>query len=722
MKNLPPEVNESTIDIFVVSVSDTVVPLFTEHLESKGYRVTVFADTTCLLATLKTGKPNLLICDSTASGNEVFEICRRIKEDDDFWVIPILILTDASMLSDIFHVLDCNADNFIPLPVDLPFALSVIESMIRTPVEQQIPDPINAQFGIHHDDRIYSVAANRRKLLEFLLSSFEIAVNKSSELSMVRTEFQALSESVKYLEDRFAEQTRFIDAIKAALHQKEQKISTLSGEVEEKKRLLEQKTRKAVIVPYDDNLRALFQEKKDFGTSSCSEINTFIQQISKLSNEIDTTKKNLDTVQEELEQEKIHCTSLECTLDLLGQQKESVEKSHRLLTEEHVQLRSAFEAERNRVISAEQELKTVMQAKTQADQELILVINDFNEKKNQQAADLNRLKSELEMEVSRRISAENQLGSLRQDKEQSESLLRSSTDALQDQLDDLQVQLESTRTALENEENTTKLLKENLAEIVAENEKTRKKEKEDLESDKEIFIQQKHDFDEATAMLKVLERNLKAVKIQNKALVDELNLANQRRPQSDHQVRMLADELRKVRTALDAERNHHQAEVKSSETSKQTIRSTEQDLRIPVEERYKLNELIENERKLRVLSEDKSKSAIEEQKHPEEELRAIAEGQTCVNIQSFSSGETAEIKEEKGQDCMVKDADIPVIAGSPSQVPDIQTPDTQKSPVSVHKLTSSKPSYQITEVSQKAVTDIIDIFNDEDVIEEDNLL
>lgn len=367
------------------------------------------------------------------------------------------------------------------------------------------------------------------------------------------------------------------------------------------------------------------------------------------------------------------------------------------------------------------ELKTVLQAKTQSDLELARAINDFNEAKNQQAADLNWLKNEREMEISRRVSAENQLESLRQGKEQSESLLQSSAAALKDQLDDLRVQLETTRTALAKEENATKLLKENLAEIAAENERTRIREKEELESDKAALIKQKHDLDEATATLKTFEKNLNAVKIQNKTLVDKLNLANQRKSQSDQQVRMLADDLKKARAALDSERSHHQAGEKSIETLKQIKQRTEQDLCTSVEGRDTLNHLLKNERKLRVLSEDKSKPAIEEQKHPEQELRAVAEEPTCVGKHAFSTGEPDEIKEEKGEESIVKDAEISVIAGSPSQAPAIlPTPDTQKSSVSAHGPASFKPAFQITEVSHEAVTDIIDILGDDESVEEDN--
>ena len=394
MNDPPSDGNESIIDIFVLSVNETVVPLFTEHLEKKGYRVTLFTDGTYLLETIRTGKPNLLICDTTTLDEEGFEVCRQIKADDDFWVIPVLILTSASTLTDLLHVLDCNADNFIPHPFDLSYSLSIIESMLGTPVERQTPDQIKTQFKISHDDRIYVVAANRRKLLEFLLSSFEIAVNKSVELSHIKTELQTLSESAIHLEDCVTEQTRVIDTTKATLQQKEQKISSLTHEVEEKKKLLVQKTdeidqleekldhHKALLTTYDANIRTLIQEKKDTETSYCSELETLRQQISELSNEADTTKTSLDTVQGELDEEKIHCTSLECTLELLVQQKELAEKSLRSITEEHEHLKSAFEAEKNRAASSEQELRTALQAKTQSEQELALIITGLSLRQN----------------------------------------------------------------------------------------------------------------------------------------------------------------------------------------------------------------------------------------------------------------------------------------------------------------------------------------------------
>ncbi len=229
MNEPPLDRNESMIDIFVLSISESIAPQLTEHLEEKGYRITLFSDSTRLLEILREGKPNLLICDTTTV-EDGFEVCRRIKADSDLWVIPVLIFTSASTLADLLNVLDCNADNFLAYPSDLPYRLSLIDTMLSTPVERQTPELIKTQFKINHDDRIYVVSASRRKILEFLLSSFEIAVNKSSELSELKLEIQRLTESAETLEESVTEHTCVIDLLNATIKQKDQKIVALSSE------------------------------------------------------------------------------------------------------------------------------------------------------------------------------------------------------------------------------------------------------------------------------------------------------------------------------------------------------------------------------------------------------------------------------------------------------------------------------------------------------------
>ena len=64
---------ESTPDIFILSENTSVVPLLTEHLEDRGYKVTLFTDGKTLLEALTPKKPDLLIGDITTLDKEAFE-------------------------------------------------------------------------------------------------------------------------------------------------------------------------------------------------------------------------------------------------------------------------------------------------------------------------------------------------------------------------------------------------------------------------------------------------------------------------------------------------------------------------------------------------------------------------------------------------------------------------------------------------------------------------
>ena len=188
MDDPPSEGNERVAEIFIVSSDETVTVPLKEHLEQTDHQVTVLTDDAQLNEILPARKPSLLIV--TVQQGEGYEFIRRIKADDDLWAIPVLVLTTASTMEALLQVLASNADNFIAPPYNSPDHLSLIEDMIATPVERPTPAILNKQFRVREDDQTYVVTATSRKLLEYLLSSFEIVAGKSSELSSATSNFR----------------------------------------------------------------------------------------------------------------------------------------------------------------------------------------------------------------------------------------------------------------------------------------------------------------------------------------------------------------------------------------------------------------------------------------------------------------------------------------------------------------------------------------------------
>ena len=603
MNEPPLDRTESVIDIFVLSISESLGPQLTEHLEDKGYRVTVFSDSKRLLETLGEGKPNLLICDATTV-EDGFEVCRRIKADSDLWVIPVLIFTGASTLADFLYVLDSNADNFLAYPSDLPYRLSLIESMLTTPVERQTPDLIKTQFKINHEDRIYVVAASRRKILELLLSSFEIAVNKSSDLSELKREVQRLTELTETLEESVTEHTCVIDLLNASIKQKEQKIAALTSEGGEKARTLVQKTEeirrlaaeldaeKALVATGNEKIGSIIREKEEIESFHSSEIDAVRQQVAGLLTQIDTTQTRLTAVQREYEEEKTHGLSLEGTLEEVIAQKDLAEKTlhtlipeheqlksvfeeektHRIslegtlqevvaqkdqaektlhtLVPEHEQLKSAFEAGMNRAVSAEQEIQVIRQVKAQTEQDLTQKITDLDMALRQRDADLTLLKEELETEKKERISGEELVRSLTQEREQSELSLQSVISDLRGQLNGIQEENTSAADALETKESIIQSLEKNLAESVADKEKT----DENLRANQVLYdaalTQLNQALADATGIRSALESDLAATKRQNLEYTEVLGQTTRDKELSGQQVYTLTGELDQAKEAL----------------------------------------------------------------------------------------------------------------------------------------------------------------------------
>ncbi len=468
--------NENVIDIFVLCASETEAPLNTEHLEQKGYQVTLFSDTAHLFETLRYGKPNLLICDSHTLGEDAFETCRKIKADNDLWMIPVLIMTRASSLSDLLFVLDCNADNFIAYPYDASYLHSLIEGMLQTPVERPTPEQIKTQFKIQHDEHLFVVTADRRKLLEFLLSSFEIAVNKSDELSRARSENHDLRQVIVKADEVAGEQARAIGILNSTVRQKEEALSALTDEVRDKASqvaelnrekeffIKEREADKNLIGEAEDRIRVLIHEKEEAERIHSTEAGELNQRLAATSEECATAKSDLEATREALEQETSLRTGVEATLAELVSQKEQLERSLRAATLECEQVKSACSAEQNRASAAEQENKSLILAKAQSEQDLTRIIDELKEKARQQAGELITLREEQAAGRDQVRSLEDRLAALAAEKEAAETGLVKAADDLRHELEGLTATCDTSRAALEEKTKSASELEQALTE------------------------------------------------------------------------------------------------------------------------------------------------------------------------------------------------------------------------------------------------------------------
>jgi DNA-binding response OmpR family regulator/predicted nucleic acid-binding Zn-ribbon protein len=551
--NAPPsEGSESTIDIFVLSKNQTEVPARMAPLEQKGYIVTLFDDPPTLIESLHTGKPNLLICD-TLSFPEAYDLCRHIKDDNDLWVIPILILTGASDLADLLHILDCNADNFIAYPYETDYLLSLVDGMLSTPVERQTPDQIKTQFKIQHDDRIFVVTADRRKLLEFLLSSFEIAVGKSHDLSRATDEIHVLSDDVNRLGMFVDGQKQTVEELTSSLRGKERENRVLEQTRSEHEQALLDKTAeierltrdlgtdKELLSAAEDQLRTLIRDKEESERRSGTEITDLRRQVASLSAELGTATAALQESRDAHMFEKSGRDEALASLAACAQEKDLAETSVRALTLENEQVRLSLAAEESRAVAAEQETRAVLLAKSESEQDLTALINELKETAKQQVAELHRQKEETGEGKNRILNLEIQLGNLKTEKEHAESVLRSTAERLEQELAGARERLDTAEATL-----TEKAI--------------------EIENQSVSYHGILDEYTRTGSELQAVSENLRAVQqaLQEKEreierLTESYNGITEERDKTGSELQVLTRELSTVQHALDEEKERHRA-------------------------------------------------------------------------------------------------------------------------------------------------------------------
>jgi len=615
----------NAIDVYILCRDERDSLEISGQLAPQGYRVTLFSDSAELIDTLRAGKPNLLICDATGPGHDGYEVCREIKSDSDLWRIPILLITGVSGLGDLLGVLDSNADNFIARPYDPQYLFSLVEMLLSSPVEKPDPEKIRTQFKIHHDDRDYVIMADRRKLLEFLLSSFEIAVDRAGELGQAQTALESLKAT---LERRVADRTSELgtetarlqmlvngkiheieDAAKAQAALKKE-IEGLNSRLDDRERVIathrEENTRltqdlestRARLAEAEDTVRTLGTEKDELEQALRGDAES-------LNRDLGQTRKELEEAKKALSDQTAQRAALEGQLAELTHDHQDAQKTLNASSIEIGQLKSTLAAEKNRAESAEVEVKTILQEKARSEQELRSMVEDITERAKQQSQECLRLADVLEAEKAQRAAADQQCSTLIQEaaKKEAASAAEKSTlvehhEALQQKYDALtesfgaerqkcaSLEAELARITEERDETAGKLqsLQDELRTAVAAGEEERHQrmvaESSAAETttakDREVQVLNseiatlRDELERARSDYTQTRQQLDAAMDMHKGLKDELAAAALAGAQADKLARSAASETEQIREELETERRlHRAAEEKLAEISRE---------------------------------------------------------------------------------------------------------------------------------------------------------
>ena len=165
-------------------------------LAREGYVVSAVKDGSAGLVKMREAPPDLVISDIIMPEMDGFELCRNIRADGRLGSITVILLTSLTDPRDVIRAVQCGADQFLTKPYDESHLLATIGHLLD---DRNLREREEKQSGIEISYRgeEYSIASNRRQILNLLLSTYETAMSKNLDLIRTQEELKSLNDDLE---------------------------------------------------------------------------------------------------------------------------------------------------------------------------------------------------------------------------------------------------------------------------------------------------------------------------------------------------------------------------------------------------------------------------------------------------------------------------------------------------------------------------------------------
>jgi signal transduction histidine kinase len=180
-------VPENDVDVLIVEDSATQAQRLEYILQQRGYRVRHAPDGRAALEMVQQWKPHVVVSDVVMPEMDGYELCRRIKTDPDTADIPVILVTTLSDPADVIRGLECRADNFILKPYDEQYLLSRLQFILLNRQMRKV-EQSGLAVEIFFQGRTHVITADRLQILNLLLSTYEVAIQRNRELTRAEEE------------------------------------------------------------------------------------------------------------------------------------------------------------------------------------------------------------------------------------------------------------------------------------------------------------------------------------------------------------------------------------------------------------------------------------------------------------------------------------------------------------------------------------------------------
>jgi CheY-like chemotaxis protein len=186
--------------ILVVEDSLTQAESLRLVLEAEGFEVLVAWDGQSALEALANAKFDLVLSDVLMPGMSGYDLCRQIKSDPNLRSTPFVVLTQLNDPLDVLQGLESGADNFLIKPIDAPYLLNRIRTVLANAGAEPTPSGTPLAFR----GKGVTITADKAQILDLLLAALEESIRARERERQALAAREALVEDTRRKDEYLA--------------------------------------------------------------------------------------------------------------------------------------------------------------------------------------------------------------------------------------------------------------------------------------------------------------------------------------------------------------------------------------------------------------------------------------------------------------------------------------------------------------------------------------
>jgi DNA-binding response OmpR family regulator len=182
--------------VLIVEDSRTQAEYLGHILKKGGYPYAVAENGRVALAMSREQKPAIILTDILMPEMDGYELCMQLRNDPALAGIPVIMVTQLFDPADVLRGLEAGADNFIIKPFEPEVVYARIEDALRQGHDPDLDESIKIP-DVEFFGRRYHIRAGRMRVLQILISMYDVAIRKNLELQEAQDRLLSLNEQLQ---------------------------------------------------------------------------------------------------------------------------------------------------------------------------------------------------------------------------------------------------------------------------------------------------------------------------------------------------------------------------------------------------------------------------------------------------------------------------------------------------------------------------------------------